>query len=357
MFLQVIALLAILVSAIPVSAALPGNVKDAPSDARWHKDHDFRNDIAAAQKILAQHTAGFTVAKRRLQSFNILLAVKKDANPIELVSMSRSGANRKGFAIDWEKNNGVNTPFMVTKPEGYVLLAIRRVVKSSSGYKEVIYTPYTADIDTPTMRVVGMQYLRDTLDNAFRELRRKRVMSKVTPKHTIADVMPADVALLLSIIEHIDPSRLKNEEIEWLVNEVLVVMAANGAHAYNYSVSRTGARGLFQFMPGTYGRIVKQYPRAELNADFVLGMNNHLNAAQASLLLFDSDYAFLSREARATLSKRTLAEYLAAAYNCGAPKSARSYGRGGDWHSRLPEETRWYLRKLDLAAKALGMRW
>ena len=70
--------------------------------------------------------------------------------------------------------------------------------------------------------------------------------------------MLPEVALVLSIIEHIDPVRFKNcpeDDKIALVHEVLTIIGANTINAYAYSKSPAGARGLFQLVPDTYKRL------------------------------------------------------------------------------------------------------
>ena len=169
------------------------------------------------------------------------------------------------------------------------------------------------------------------------------------------DLVSPDVALVLSIIEHIDPTRSRRESIEKLINEVLVIIAANKEKAYAYSVSKAKARGLFQFIPRTYGAIRSQYPKAELIPNFVSGMNHHVNAAKASLLLFDSDLSALPREKRVDLLKNkvALAEYLAIAYNSGSRRAVRAYQSGSISTRGLPAETVIYVEKLRKVRLAL----
>ena len=161
-----------------------------------------------------------------------------------------------------------------------------------------------------------------------------------------------EVSLVLSIIEHIDPGRFEhyqgNETA--LIHEVLTIIGANTTEAYSYSKSPAGARGLFQFVPDTYRRLTGRYRRAGLKKDFVSGCTDHVNAAKASLLLFDSDLASLPRKwwSAAQNDGRSIGMYLAAAYNCGPKRVERSARACKDqWTCLLPEETRIYLRKFD----------
>ena len=166
--------------------------------------------------------------------------------------------------------------------------------------------------------------------------------------------MLPEVALVLSIIEHIDPVRFKNcpeDDKIALVHEVLTIIGANTINAYAYSKSPAGARGLFQLVPDTYKRLRDKYPQAGLKKDFVLGCTDHLNAAKASLLLFGSDLADLPRERLSAIRKdaRAAGMYLAAAYNCGSGRVGKSARKcGNEWACRLPEETKIYLKKFDV---------
>src|SRR5208282_3716661 len=119
-----------------------------------------------------------------------------------------------------------------------------------------------------------------------------------------------------------------------------------------YSKSPAGARGLFQLIPETYKSLQKKYPRSGLKENFVSGCADHINAAKASLLLFDSDLADLPRARLLALGKnpRAVGRYLAAAYNCGSRRVDRSTREcREEWTCRLPEETKTYLRKFDVA--------
>ncbi len=75
-----------------------------------------------------------------------------------------------------------------------------------------------------------------------------------------------------------------------------------------------------------------------------------MNAAKASLLLFDSDLNDLPDNYLRALGGDVCAvgRYLAAAYNCGSKRVERSVGNCADgWTYLLPEETKTYLSKFD----------
>ena len=167
------------------------------------------------------------------------------------------------------------------------------------------------------------------------------------------DIAPTEISLVLSIIEHIDPLRFENSlpgGETALVHEVLTIIGANMGDAYAYSRSPGGARGLFQFIPGTYKKMLRKYREAGLDTNFVSGCSNHENAAKASLLLFDSDLHDLPDDYLRTIGDdmQAVGRYLAAAYNCGSHRVERSLRAcTGGWTCLLPEETKIYLKKFD----------
>jgi hypothetical protein len=93
-------------------------------------------------------------------------------------------------------------------------------------------------------------------------------------------------------------------------------------------------------------RLLERYRRAGLTRDFVSGCNDHVNAAKASLLLFNADLASLW--SAATRDDRSLGMVIAVAYNCG-PKGVEKSARAckGRWTCLLPQETKIYLKKYD----------
>jgi DNA sulfur modification protein DndE len=333
-------------------------------------DFDIREDIERAQKFLKDKVAGHTVAierdvvpfrdrkgrrkqkivVRRIVRPNFLLAVEDlKERQIKLVRITERGCVTEGFRVTRTRDNGVASRFEVTHPENMAILALRTTVRSENGFKEVVYTPYSPEIDTWQVRKAGFDYLVERIREARSDLMEKRV--KLAGFRRVSD-MPIDVSMVLSIIEHIDPERFmhsKGNEIA-LVQEVLTVIGANTTAAYSYSKSPAGARGLFQFVPDTYRRLREKYREAGLHKDFVSGCNDHTNAAKASLLLFDADFATLPAKWLSAAGKdgRSIGMYLAAAYNCGSARAERSAREcKGQWTCLLPEETRIYLKKFE----------
>jgi hypothetical protein len=282
---------------------------------------------------------------------NFLLAVEDlKERKIRQVLITSRGYVTEGFHVTRIRNNGVASRFEVTYPENMAILALRTTVHSGNGLKEVVYTPYSPEIDTKEVRKAGLDYLMGRITLARNDLAAKRVRLGEFER---GNGIPMEVSLVLSIIEHIDPVRFEHyrgNEIA-LVHEVLTIIGANTTEAYRYSRSPAGAMGLFQFIPKTYKRLLDRYRSAGLTRDFISGSTDHVNAAKASLLLFNSDLMSLPTGLWSATRRdgRSLGMFIAAAYNCGPErvgKSARVCK--GQWTCRLPEETRTYLRKFEV---------
>jgi len=312
-------------------------------------------DIAVAKDALEKRKCGFQVVKKKkgkkneLGDFSILLAIENvKTREIKIIRVHpRLGANSDGVVVEPGKSNGVNTKFTIVYPEHHIVLALRRPVRHGTGFKEVVYTPYSDGLDIPVVRVAGLEYLKEVLRAAKNDLI-KRGVRPMSCDTFVSD----ETSVALAIIEHIDPLRFESGKYtpEKLINEVLVILATNKQDAYRYSASKAGARGLFQFIPKTYKRMVQVYPQAGLNKDFVKGMEDHVNAAKASLLLFDADLRVINNGKKDQLMNdpQALGSFLASAYNCGSGRTRVAVERHGDnWHSNVPVETQIYLKKFD----------
>lgn len=374
----------------PKTTPVPAPAKKAET-VKAVINYNVLNDIKLAKEMLAKEDAGFAIREetrvgkvakpkkvkgkkakkakppkrwkvKMIEDFNVLLAVEdivKQDRKIQIIKLTNKGKKSpRGFAVDFKKANGVNTTFDVAYPEGYAVLAIKRVVRANKKeFEEAVYTPFTKELDIPLLRRTGLGYTQNTIILAQDNLRAKAIKS-LAYGGLVADEIPPDVSLTLSVIEHIDPPKFIKGEMtpEQLVNEVLVTIGANQDKAYNYSVSPAGARGLFQFIPKTYKSIYTRYPKAGLIQNLKAGMNDHNNAAMASLLLFDSDLCSLTREHRNFLKQNpeAMGKYLAASYNGGAKRAANAIKKyGPKWEQHLLPETKIYLKKFDAAWKIL----
>ena len=358
----------------PGSTSAEESPADSWSDSQPETGFDIREDIVKAKEFLKDRSSGYTVTvekttvlardrrgrtrskvvRRRLIEPVFLLAVEDlKERSLRLVRFTNGGCETDGFDVVRTRKNGVGSRFEVRYPENTAVLALRTMVHwGEKGYKEVVYTPYSPEIDTPQVREDGLNYLKGQIEAAWTELEEENVRLGGFNELS-SDIAPTEISLVLSIIEHIDPLRFKNSlpgGETALVHEVLTIIGANMSDAYAYSRSSAGARGLFQFIPGTYEKMLRKYRQAKLDRNFVSGCSNHENAAKASLLLFDSDLNDLPGDYLRNIGDdvQAVGRYLAAAYNCGSHRVERSLRAcTGGWTCRLPEETKIYLRKFD----------
>jgi len=336
------------------------NIEESIEFAPSSDSHDvikfnIFEDIARARKLLEKKQCGFQTIKTKkgkkieLGEFTILLAVEDvKTRDIRIVRVHpKLGGTSEGIVVEPGKSNGVNTKFIITYPEHHIVLAIKRPVRQGTTFKEVIYTPYSEGLDIPAVREAGLEYLKNVLRQAKNDLTRRDV--RPSCDKFVAD----DVSVTLAIIEHIDPLKFESGKYtsEKLIHETLVILGTNKQKAYRFSASKAGARGLFQFIPDTYKRIARLYPQAGLDKDFIRGMEDHENAAKASLLLFDADMRTMNNGRTGQVMDeppQVMGRFLASAYNCGSGKTKGALDRHGEnWHAKVPAETQIYLKKFD----------
>ena len=106
---------------------------------------------------------------------------------------------------------------------------------------------------------------------------------------------------------------------------------------------------MIQMIPSTYQGIRAQHPNVSLNSDFVNGMRDHANAAEAMLLYMNDTWKGLatSPEVQQALNSGTATkpELLAAGYNSNPRRLPGYLEKGGtEWRSLIPGETQMYLR-------------
>ena len=217
---------------------------------------DIRDDIRRGQEFLRDKIAGYSLVKEekrvtfshkkgrkrgkliseKVIKPNFLLAVQDlKERKISQVRLTSDGCVTNGFEVTKSRENGVGSRFEVKYPENTAILALRTTVRSGkNSFKEVVYTAYSPEIDTWQVRKAGLDYLMQQIELAHKDLAARKV-KLIGFDGLVADTMPAEVSLVLSIIEHIDPVRFKNcqegKEIA-LVHEVLTIIGANTTDAY-----------------------------------------------------------------------------------------------------------------------------
>ena len=323
-------------------------VSKAPNNA---PDFDYQDRIQEAQALLASQPVLSDDMQfepdGKLSHFVWILAVGQKTGPLTVVRMDETGKNDRGFVITWPVDNFINTHFHVASPEDYIVFAQRRPVRVKDGYQEAVYTAYSPELDTKTMRDAGMDFLRHLQRLAYDHIKDQDVRSRVAPNVTVAQNIPTSMVLRLMITEHIDPLHMRYVGIEQCIHEILVTIAANRGHAYAYSRSSAGALGLPQFMEDSYEMVRSDYPNALLEPNFELGMSDLPNAVLASVLLLDLELTNLPRDylKRFTESSQQFAAFLAAGYNRNPVHVMQTYHRthtftGGN----TPFESKMYVR-------------
>lgn len=221
-----------------------------------------------------------------------------------------------------------------------------------SKYMDMVYSPYSEFLHWPDVIASGKKYISDHAEEAFDDLKKKKVESRAYPGKLVVDVVPEDLVKTIVLVEHVDPGWLKfaDDGGKELVERALVIIGANQEWAYRYTNSSADASGLAQFIEPTYDLMVERYPDAGLIKDHKLGMADHTNAFKAIALLFDNEMQTI-QENTGTIATR---EMLAAAYNGGPNRVIRAVKKlGQTWADSdiFPEETSDYVKKYEAIKK------
>jgi hypothetical protein len=264
-----------------------------------------------------------------------------NGRPIRVRILRANGVNTAVTIFD--QNNQPQTPLLVQYP-----------IEKGGYLKEVAYYVSThPGVVTPEVVSAGNLYVRNTIDIAREKLRQKGIY--ISPQ-------TADIAERLSMVEHVDHQRFWNEYQPQLYNEIFALYALNEGNTYRYSVSSAGAGGMVQMIPPTYYMVRNRYYNVGLIPDFVEGMRNHVNAAQAMLLYMQMTWNdLISNEAvyQALADKTaTQAELMAAGYNSNPaklPGYIRRAGGSAGWKNLIPRETKIYLQIYSSLERAVPM--
>ena len=250
--------------------------------------------------------------------------------------------------------NGVNTPVAVTDQDGQpeLPLLVQYPVEKNGRFVETAYYMSThPGLITPEVVSAGRFYVHNVIEIARDRLREHGVA--IEPK-------VADIAERLATVEHVDHLRFKTEYQPNIYNDIFTLYALNEGQTYRYSVSSAGAGGMVQMIPSTYSMIRNRYQSVPLMPDFVEGMRNHVNAAQAMLLYMQMTWNDLSASPTITNAIETgiasQEHLMAAGYNSNPAKLAGYVSRGAErWTSLIPRETQMYLQIWDSLERAVQM--
>jgi hypothetical protein len=271
------------------------------------------------------------------------IVMTKDAFLTRGAQFVMTTSKSKIVTVSVIRANGVNTPITIIgqNSKAHLPLMVQYPVERGGKYLETAYYISThPGILTPEIVNAGKLYIRNTLDLARDKLREKGIF--ISPQVT-------DIAERLAIVEHIDHQRFWSEYNLNLFNEVYALYALNEGQTYRYAVSSAGAGGMVQMIPSTYFMIRSRYFNVGLIPDFVEGMRNHLNAAQAMLLYMQMTWTDLISSPTVFEAVQTgiatPAELMSAGYNSNPAKLPGYIKRAGaSWKNLIPRETKIYLQ-------------
>ena len=265
-----------------------------------------------------------------------------------------ASTNGKQVRVRIIRANGVNTAVTIfdqyNQPQTPLIVQYP-IEKNGALVETAYYVSSHPGIATPEVVNAGKFYVRNTIDIARAKLREKGI--SIAPQI-------ADIAERLATVEHIDHQRFWNEYQPQLFNEIFSLYALNEGTTYRYSVSRAGAGGMVQMIPATYAMMRNRYYSVGLLPDFVEGMRNHINAAEAMLLYMQMTWNDLNANETILLAMMngtaTQPELMAAGYNSNPAKLAGYINRGGaNWKTLIPSETKVYLQIYSSLERAVPM--
>lgn len=334
--------------------------KPATSQSAQTRDYlsfgEIRKNINEAKRQLQSRPIPTSITSSFLLTDVIRLAFyDKIKNEIDYVVMSKKSflktgsevptisSNGNPITVQVIRANGVNTPVWIRSKDNipHLPLLVQYPREKNGEFIEMAYYISThPGLVTPEVVNAGKLYIRNTINVAREKLRRKGIF--VSPNVT-------DMAERLAIVEHIDPWRFRRESHPMLFDEVYALYALNQGQTYKYAVSTAGAGGMAQMIPSTYRMIRRLYPQANLMPDFVTGMRNHVNAAEAMLIYMQMTWRDLVKSSTVYDALEngiaTPMELMAAGYNSNPAKLPRYIRRGGsNWKNLIPRETQWYIK-------------
>ncbi len=300
----------------------------------------------------------------------LIAASDVEGNLMQVETYENKPSSPANFSVRCERNDGacdvgVNVPLIVEAPPGWTVVAVRTAVwdsKGPGGVSGAVYVPYTSRLNTPELRLAGLEYLAQAVETAHQELVEIGITSQYirgtqatdwgTPEHVMTLILTEQMRSALHFVEGEDVARME------MLNRSLVILGANQAGTSRYSRSRVGAAGIAQLMPRTYKALRKQYPTAGLPEDTVDGRVKHNSAIRAAIVHTDSEW-WTFRGSNETSHREFLMSnprerqiVFAAGYNANVARVNKAIdGCGASWRNvscrKLPTETRRYLVKYE----------
>lgn len=269
----------------------------------------------------------------------------------EKVTTSQNGKVMRARTI---RGNGVNTPIVLTDMNGkaHVPLLVQYPIVRGGKYIETTYYMSThPGLVTPEVVAAGRMYVHNVIELARQKLKDRGVF--IQPK-------VADIAERLATVEHVDHYRFRNEYHPNIYNDIFTLFALNEGGTYRFSVSSAGAGGMVQMIPSTYRMVRAHFSNVPLMPDFVEGMRDHVNAAQAMLLYMQWTWEdLLGRPTIADALASGIAtqeQLMAAGYNSNPARLSGYISRAGaGWTDLIPRETKIYLQIYESVEKHVPM--
>jgi len=283
---------------------------------------------------------------------------------IRLVELRGCVSRTAGVKVSCRRYTSTSSEYVVTEPAGHLVLAAKTRVCVDYRCRRAqteVRTPYAEAIHTPEMVAAGRAYLEDLVARAAAELDELGTASLAIAGEPVTAAVSERILAAILIVEHGRSDRVEKLGIGRVVDEFLVILAANGNTAFADTVSRAGARGIAQFIGSSYQLTRTRYGNARLLPGFHAGAADHLNAAKAQYCLADWTLTALRpatlADLRLPLFEEDLGAYVAAAYNGGERRAARAYhNRPRSWESLgrgLYPETVNYVRFFRLVYRQL----
>lgn len=344
-------------------------------------------DIPYIETRLSRDGEKITVKNKKLAEPEKEIALKLldlETERVEIIKITKRGAeliSPPGYQIKLvERPSGIrwnkwNTAYRVVEPHHNVVLknkypeiayeTVKERVKNKAGrwvtvsrkkrvIKEIIYSPYSEDLHTVELVEDGARYIKDKVAEAKMVLATRAVQSKAYPGQLVTEAKALRPAMFARL-----PLMEQSDFGEFLLNpkmtyeRVQVILALNPGIAYGHTCSKAEACGWVQFTEKTYQKVVrKNYPEAQLIADFKTGAADHLNSMMAAILLYDYNLrSFMTSHGNDIINDpERLAELLAGAYNGGTARVTSSLKAAigkhlPDWTGKLELETKGFIAK------------
>jgi len=351
-----------------VTATVPVTEPLAVTNYRTLSFRDIKNKIAEAKRRMQTQPLTIASVNAPLEGESVRIAFHDwDTNEIDYAVITKesfistaseklvSSEAGKPLRIRTIRGNGVNTPVVLidSKGESQLPLLVQYPVVRGGKYIETAYYMSThPGLVTPEVVNAGRLYVRNIIETAREKLKDKGIT--VSPKI-------ADIAERLATVEHVDHLRFRTEPHSRIYDDIFTLYALNEGQTYRYSVSSAGAGGMVQMIPSTYRMVRSWHPNVPLTVDFVDGMRDHVNAAQAMLLYMNRTWADLIKSPTvmdAYMSGLATQEQLmAAGYNSNPARLAGYIKRGGEnWTTLIPRETKIYLQIYDSIERFVPMQ-